>query len=58
MPLMQARTGPIVPLLTFSTDEEAIDKANNTMYGLGASVWGSDLERASKVAQELEAGSV
>ncbi|EXJ59878.1 NAD-dependent aldehyde dehydrogenase [Cladophialophora yegresii CBS 114405] len=50
--------GPIVPLLTFSTDEEAIEKANNTPYGLGASVWSGDIERAAKVAQELEAGSV
>ncbi|OCT47674.1 putative aldehyde dehydrogenase-like protein [Cladophialophora carrionii] len=50
--------GPIVPLLTFSTDEEAIEKANNTPYGLGASVWSGNIERAAKVAQELEAGSV
>jgi acyl-CoA reductase-like NAD-dependent aldehyde dehydrogenase len=44
--------------LTFSTDEEAIEKANNTVYGLGASVWSGDVERAAKVAKELEAGSV
>ncbi|OAL27793.1 hypothetical protein AYO20_09646 [Fonsecaea nubica] len=50
--------GPIVPLLSFSTDDEAIEKANNTIYGLGASVWSGNLERASKIAQELEAGNV
>ncbi|EXJ73244.1 aldehyde dehydrogenase (NAD+) [Cladophialophora psammophila CBS 110553] len=50
--------GPIVPLLSFSTDQEAIEKANNTMYGLGASVWSSNLERAAAIAKELEAGNV
>lgn len=50
--------GPIVPLLSFSTDEEAITKANNTKYGLGASVWSADLDRATKVAEQLEAGNV
>lgn len=47
-----------MPLLTFSSDEEAIEKANNTVYGLGASVWSGDIDRAAKVAKELEAGSV
>ncbi|OAL31187.1 hypothetical protein AYO22_01220 [Fonsecaea multimorphosa] len=50
--------GPIVPLLSFGTDEEAIEKANNTNYGLGASVWSGNLERASTIAKELEAGNV
>ena len=47
-----------MPLLSFSTDEEAIEKANNTNYGLGASVWSGNIERATKIAQELEAGNV
>ena len=55
---MNNRLGPIVPLLSFGTDEEAIEKANNTAYGLGASVWSGDIERATKIAQELEAGNV
>ena len=55
---MVSSLGPIVPLLSFSTDEEAIEKANNTIYGLGASVWSSNLERASAIAEELDAGSV
>ncbi|KEF62465.1 NAD-dependent aldehyde dehydrogenase [Exophiala aquamarina CBS 119918] len=50
--------GPIVPLLSFSTDEEAVTKANNTIYGLGASVWSADLDRATKIAEQLEAGNV
>ncbi|RVX67768.1 hypothetical protein B0A52_07696 [Exophiala mesophila] len=50
--------GPIVPLLTFSSDEEAIHKANNTQYGLGASVWSGNIERANRIAQRLQAGNV
>lgn len=47
-----------MPLLTFSSDEEAIEKANNTQYGLGASVWSGNIERANRIAQRLQAGSV
>ena len=50
--------GPIVPLLTFKTDDEAVKKANNTNYGLGASVWCSDLGRANKIAKRIQAGNV
>ena len=50
--------GPIVPLLSFSTYEEAIAKANNTLYGLGASVWSGSVERANEIAQQIEAGNV
>lgn len=44
--------------MSFSTDAEAIQKANNTMYGLGASVWCKDLTRARKIGDKLEAGNV
>ncbi|KAH7346225.1 putative aldehyde dehydrogenase [Rhexocercosporidium sp. MPI-PUGE-AT-0058] len=50
--------GPIVPLLSFRTDDEAIEKANNTFYGLGGSIWSSNLERANKMALKIEAGTV
>ena len=50
--------GPIVPLLSFANDEEAINKANNTFYGLGASVWSKDIKRANNIAQQIEAGTV
>jgi len=51
-------TGPIVPLLSFITYEEAITKANNMLYDLGASVWSSSLKRANKIAEKFEAGDV
>ncbi len=50
--------GPIVPLLKWSDDEEVIDRANDTKFGLGASVWSSDLKRGERMARKLEAGSV
>ena len=41
-----------------SSDAEAVELANNTQYGLGASVWSTDLERAKKVGAQLQAGMV
>ena len=49
--------GPVVALYRFSSDEEAISLANDTAYGLNASVWGSP-RRARAVARRIEAGSV
>ncbi|KAL6706440.1 hypothetical protein ACN47E_005546 [Coniothyrium glycines] len=50
--------GPIVPTQPWSDLEEVIARANNTNTGLGACVWGKDVEKASKIARRLEAGSV
>ncbi|KAF7560280.1 hypothetical protein G7046_g3861 [Stylonectria norvegica] len=50
--------GPIVPLLTFSSDEEAIQLTNDTKFGLGASVWSSNIQRANSMAEQIESGCV
>lgn len=50
--------GPIVPLLKWSDEADVIRRANDTRMGLGASVWSKDVERASRMAKRLEAGSV
>ncbi|KAH9880428.1 hypothetical protein IAQ61_000719 [Plenodomus lingam] len=50
--------GPIVPFLTFTDEADAIAQANNTPMGLGASVWSKNIERANRVARNIEAGSV
>lgn len=50
--------GPVVTISPFDTDEEAIERANSTRYGLSASVWTSDLSRAHRVAAALDAGTV
>jgi len=50
--------GPFVVISTFKTAEEAVKRANDTTYGLGASVFTRDLQRAHKVAAKLESGMV
>ena len=50
--------GPVLPVLPYRTVEEAIERANATHYGLGASVWSASPERARAVADELDAGTV
>lgn len=50
--------GPVVPVMPFKTDEEAIRRANGTSYGLGASVWSADVEKANAIADQLKAGTV
>ncbi len=50
--------GPVVTLESFKGDEEAIEKANATDYGLSATIWTQNLTRAHKMAKELEAGIV
>ena len=50
--------GPVVALHRYRTVDEAVALANDTEYGLNASVWGKDLERAVAIAQRIEAGNV
>jgi acyl-CoA reductase-like NAD-dependent aldehyde dehydrogenase len=49
--------GPALPVIPYRHIDEAIDRANATHFGLSGSVWGSDLERASAVADQLECGT-
>jgi acyl-CoA reductase-like NAD-dependent aldehyde dehydrogenase len=50
--------GPILPLLKWSDEDDVIARANDTIYGLGASVWGKDLEAVERIGSQLEAGTV
>lgn len=50
--------GPVLPVLKFTDTEDVIRRANATEYGLGASVWSKDLDRAERVAERLDAGTV
>ena len=50
--------GPVLPVLTFRSPEEAVTRANATRFGLGASVWSGDPVRATDMACRLEAGTV
>jgi aldehyde dehydrogenase len=50
--------GPVLAVTTFRSDAEALEIANDTMYGLGAGVWTRDLERAYRLGREIKAGRV
>jgi acyl-CoA reductase-like NAD-dependent aldehyde dehydrogenase len=50
--------GPVLSVLTFRTPDEAVEKANNTMYGLSAGVWTEKGSRILSMAQRLRAGVV
>src|SRR6185369_12309762 len=50
--------GPIIPLLPFNSEDDVIRRANDSPYGLTASVWTKDLERAKRVSRALAVGGV
>jgi acyl-CoA reductase-like NAD-dependent aldehyde dehydrogenase len=50
--------GPVLAILPYDDVEDAIARANDTEYGLGGSVWSPDVQRATAIAERLEAGSV
>lgn len=50
--------GPAAPVITFTTEEEALMLANDCRYGLGATVFTSDLDKAKKMASQIESGAV
>ncbi|MFA6462251.1 MAG: aldehyde dehydrogenase family protein [Candidatus Woesearchaeota archaeon] len=50
--------GPVLPIVAFKTEKQALKLANDTPYGLGSRVFSKDLERARRVASKIEAGVV
>ena len=50
--------GPVVTLNKFKTEEEVLALANNTKYGLSATIFTNDLKRAHRVAENIDAGIV
>jgi acyl-CoA reductase-like NAD-dependent aldehyde dehydrogenase len=49
--------GPILPIMKFSNEDEAVARANATEYGLASSVWSTDIDRAFALGDRLEAGT-
>jgi acyl-CoA reductase-like NAD-dependent aldehyde dehydrogenase len=59
MQCMQDETfGPTLPIMKVRDDDEAVRLANDSLYGLAASVWGKDASRAEEVARRIESGVV
>jgi len=59
MKLMREETfGPVLPIMTFKTDEEAIRLANDSVYGLTASIFTRDIARGRRIAEKIDAGTV
>jgi acyl-CoA reductase-like NAD-dependent aldehyde dehydrogenase len=50
--------GPILPLLSWETEDEVVARANATDYGLGASIWSDNEEEAERIARKIESGTV
>jgi acyl-CoA reductase-like NAD-dependent aldehyde dehydrogenase len=48
--------GPILPILSYKSVDEAVERANKSIFGLGGSVWTKDLQRGAEIAGRLEAG--
>jgi succinate-semialdehyde dehydrogenase/glutarate-semialdehyde dehydrogenase len=59
MKIMTEETfGPVLPIMTFKTDDEAVKLANDSIYGLTASVFTSDIRRGRELAERIDAGTV
>jgi succinate-semialdehyde dehydrogenase/glutarate-semialdehyde dehydrogenase len=56
--LTEETFGPLLPIVPFDTEDEAVRLANATPFGLSASVWTSDLARGERVARRIDAGTV
>ncbi|AMV48447.1 aldehyde dehydrogenase family protein [Paraburkholderia caribensis] len=56
--VQEEQFGPIVPILVYDDVDEAIERANDSPFGLGGSVWGRDTKAAAAVANRLETGTV
>ena len=50
--------GPVLSVIPFDTDDEAVEIANDTLFGLAAGVWTSSIKRALRMSERLEAGTV
>jgi succinate-semialdehyde dehydrogenase/glutarate-semialdehyde dehydrogenase len=50
--------GPVLPVIVVDSEDEAVAMANDSVFGLGASVWTSDRSKGERIARELESGMV
>ena len=58
MRIMREETfGPLLPVMAFDSEQKAVDFANDSDYGLNASVWSKDINKAERVARQLQVGN-
>ena len=50
--------GPVAPIIVVDSEAKAIDLANETEYGLGASIWTGDIDKAERYSKQIQAGIV
>jgi succinate-semialdehyde dehydrogenase/glutarate-semialdehyde dehydrogenase len=50
--------GPVLPIVVVDSEQEAIDLANDSEFGLGASVWTKDRQKGARIARRIESGMV
>ncbi len=50
--------GPVLSVFAFDTEQEAIEMANDTAFGLGAGIWTQNIQRAHRMAKAIRAGTV
>lgn len=59
MPIMNEETfGPVAPIIMFENEKKALEIANDSRYGLGASIWTKNIEKAEVLTKDLQAGNV
>lgn len=59
LPIVQKEVfGPVLTMQTFATENEAVELANHSEYGLAASIWSRDIDRPLRVARAIEAGTI
>ena len=59
MTIMRDETfGPVLPVMTFTSDDDAVRLVNDSVYGLTASVWTKNIDRGRQIAERIEAGTV
>ncbi len=56
--VQEEQFGPVLPLMKYDNLDDVIARANDSEYGLGASIWTADIERAQQIATQLQAGTI